>query len=160
METRRKEVGQEIKRARRRKKFRSQKAFAAHIDVHESSVANAEIGSDRIGEFVFEAIEGGIGWPVGSTQAYIDGAGAPPWTLAPTPTKPPIESRTEMPAPHEWSAAARQKIVEMSFDEVIDLARKVRDERGARRAFEWLKEAARIKAEAPAIETELGHFDS
>ncbi|MFD5245068.1 hypothetical protein ACFWIW_11015 [Amycolatopsis sp. NPDC058340] len=155
VETRRKEVGQEIKRARRRKKFKSQKAFAEHIDVHESSVAYAEIGSDRIGESVFEAIEGGIDWPIGSTQAYIDGTGAPPWTLTPTPAKPPIEPRTEMPAPHEWSAEARRKILAMSVEDILEFARQIRITSGDRAAILWLKEASRIKAEAPTIEAEI-----
>lgn len=70
---RRKEVGRQIKVARRLKKFRSQKAFAAHIGVHENSVANAEVGSDRIGESVYNAIEGGLGWPANSILDYVEG---------------------------------------------------------------------------------------
>lgn len=73
VETRRKAVGQHIKQSRRALKFRSAKAFGAHIGIHESSVANAEIGSERAGDSVYEAIERGLGWPNGSIRAYVDG---------------------------------------------------------------------------------------
>jgi len=91
VETRRKAVGREIKLARRAKKFRSQRAFADHIGVHESSVANAETGSDRIGASVYEAIERGVGWPAGSITAYIAGDGAAPWEQAEVEPAPPAE---------------------------------------------------------------------
>lgn len=124
VETRRKEAGRQIKVARRAKKFRSQRAFAEHIGVHENSVANAETGSERIGDSVFEAIERGLDWPIGSTVAYIAGAGQPPWVLSQPATSAAPGSKDPMPsqapARVEFSAETRAKWRRMSIDEIIE----------------------------------------
>lgn len=71
MEDRRKAAGRRIYRARLRAGYRSQRAFAQKIGVHEGSVAHAERGDPRIGDSVFAAIEDGLGWPEDSILNYI-----------------------------------------------------------------------------------------
>jgi hypothetical protein len=147
VETRRKEVGRQIKAARRLKKFRSQRAFADHIDVSESSVANAETGSDRIGEGVFAAIEDGLKWPIGSITAYIGGADKEPWVLAgedlqsgsESPPAPVVERRL-------WPTDA--EIIAMSTDDLARFALNLQRDAGSQQAEDWLFHALSVRREA------------
>lgn len=72
MDTRRKTLGRRIRRARVAAGYRSQKAFARAIGVHERSVAGAEGGEERTGDNVFAAIEAGLGWPADSATQYLE----------------------------------------------------------------------------------------
>ncbi|TKG61303.1 hypothetical protein [Prauserella endophytica] len=72
METRRKTLGRRIKAARRAAGHKSARSFADAIGVSESSVANAEIGSERVGEGVYLDIESGLGWPTGCIRSYLE----------------------------------------------------------------------------------------
>ena len=72
MDERRKVLGKRIYRGRRKAGHRSQRAFAESIGLSESSVANAERGSDSVGASVFTAIEDGLGWPEGSIASYLE----------------------------------------------------------------------------------------
>lgn len=67
----RKDLGQHIKRARRAAGYKSARAFAEAIGISESSVANAEIGSDRVGAGVYMDIESGLGWPMNSIKEAL-----------------------------------------------------------------------------------------
>lgn len=51
---------------------RSQRSFAEAIGVSETSVANAERGSDLVGALVYGAIEVGLKWPEDSTTRYLE----------------------------------------------------------------------------------------
>lgn len=113
-EDRRKTVGRRIKRARRRAGHRSQKAFAAAIDMAESSVARAETGDPRVGAATFEAIEDGLEWPEGSIASYLETGDEAVFTSGPTrAAEPPDELRddterklwaiTELPPDARWS---------------------------------------------------------
>ncbi|MCI2421472.1 helix-turn-helix domain-containing protein [Saccharopolyspora sp. K220] len=72
MEGRRKTLGRRIKRARLGAGYRSQKSFAEAIGVSENSVARAEIGDERVGQSVFLAIEGGLGWTESAISVFLD----------------------------------------------------------------------------------------
>jgi transcriptional regulator with XRE-family HTH domain len=72
MEERRKIVGNRIKRARRLAGYRSQRAFAKALGIHETSVARAETGDDRIGTSVFTAIEAKLHWPDDCIARYLE----------------------------------------------------------------------------------------
>lgn len=74
MESRRKTLGRKIKRARQVAGYSSQKAFADAIGVSETSVANAERGSELVGagDKVFVAIEIGLSWPEDCTLRYLE----------------------------------------------------------------------------------------
>lgn len=142
VETRRKEVGRQIKVARRLRKFRSQRAFADHIGIHENSVANAETGSDRIGEAVFTAIEGGLSWPPGSIVAYIAGSGKEPWALSvetQQPLAPPIGQRI-------WPTDA--EILAMTTDDLAAFALKLKGDAGSQAAEDWLFHALSVRRDA------------
>jgi DNA-binding XRE family transcriptional regulator len=145
VETRRKEVGKAIKQARRILKIRSQAALADKVGVHESSVANAEIGSDRTGDTVFEAIEAHFGWPIGSSMDYISNGGTPPWERG-EPAAPENE-----PPPYEWTAAARRKLIAMSLQEVMQLVEHTRLMRGDAEAERALRAITKLREEAGAI---------
>lgn len=146
VETLRGEVGRKIKYERRRLGFRSQEAFAAAIGKHETSVGNAERGSDRVGDGVYNAIEVGLGWPLGSIEAYLAGKGEPPWTLAERST----ETKSPLP-PYEWSAQARQRVISMSVDEVLLLIQHEKLAHGEEAAERILREIVRVREEARAI---------
>lgn len=72
MDDTRKTVGQRIKAARRAAGYKSARAFAAAIGISESSIANAERGSSRVGEGVVMDIESALGWPGGSIHRAIN----------------------------------------------------------------------------------------
>lgn len=72
MSSLRKEIGQRIKAARRAAGHKSARTFAQALGISESSVANAEIGSTRVGEGVYMDIESGLGWPTGSIQHALE----------------------------------------------------------------------------------------
>ena len=72
MDERRKTLGRRIYRARRKAGFRSQKAFAQALGISEASVANAERGSDSVGDAVFTAIEDGLKWPEECIARYLE----------------------------------------------------------------------------------------
>lgn len=72
METRRSTLGRRIKRARLAAGYRSQRAFAEAIGVHERSVARAETGGGPIGDTLLTAIETGLSWPSDSIRRYLD----------------------------------------------------------------------------------------
>ena len=134
---RRKEVGREIKVARRLKKFRSQKAFAAHIGVHENSVANAEVGSDRIGESVYNAIEGGLGWPANSILDYVEGRTDE--------FPPPARVATGKP----WVPVLTDaQIIAMTSREIATHYVQLDNEFGKAAADDWLFHAASIRYDA------------
>jgi len=97
------------------------------------------------------------GWDEDTPRSILEGGPIPPNAPARTAK---LQRTDEMPPPHEWSAEARRKILAMSLEDILDFARQIRTTSGDRAAILWLKEATRIKAEAPAIEAELGHFDS
>lgn len=146
MDERRKLLGQHIKKTRRAApyRYRSQKAFAEAIDKHETSVAYAETGHERVGDAVYEAIEAGLDFPAGSIAAYLAGH---------TDELPRSEAK-QAPAPgvpHEWSAESRARILAMSVEDIIEMGRQLRVTSGDRPAILWLSEATRIKAEAEAI---------
>jgi len=149
-------VGLEIKVARRAKRFRSQKAFADHIGVHESSVASAETGKDRIGESVFEAIERGLGWPSGSTMAYIAGAGKPPWELSQSATADAPGPKDPMPsqvaARAEFSAELRAKWRQMSVDEIIERGAEIEEISGLHARVKYLRAALQEKEDQLSME--------
>ncbi|MFJ1765008.1 helix-turn-helix domain-containing protein [Amycolatopsis sp. NPDC088138] len=133
MENRRKEVGQLIKATRRTKKMRSQKALADHVGVHETSVANAETGSSRVGEAVYQAIEGGLGWPHNSIMDYIEGR------------QPALPGAVAGGDSAEISEA-HQKIIAMSERElaerIVDIA-----EASPQAAISYAEDALRIRRE-------------
>lgn len=97
MDGRRRALGRHIKRVRRAAGYRSQKAFAEAIGVHESSVANVERGDERVGEIVFDAIERGLKWPPGCMAAYLEtgAVGILPGELTPAPTGPELRDDIE-----------------------------------------------------------------
>lgn len=140
METRRKTVGQHIKDTRRAMKIRSQRALAEKIGVHETSVANAETGSDRIGEFVYAAIENGLGWPKRSIEDYIEGK---------TEDLPTAASITPAASPSEGAiSAARRRLIEMSDEDIAARIAEVAELQGAKAAGELLRSILDIRAEA------------
>lgn len=147
METRRKEVGKEIKRARRALRIKSQGALAQEIGVHESSVANAEIGSDRIGESVYEAIERRLHWPIGSSLEYIAAGGQPPWQRATADYTPASDDEP----PYEWTAESRQRLIAMSLQEVLQAIDHVRLVKGDEEAERASRAIMRLREEATAI---------
>jgi transcriptional regulator with XRE-family HTH domain len=117
VETRREEVGRQIKTRRRLAKFRSQRAFAEAIGVGESGVANAERGSDRVGDGpIYEAIETYFGWPVGSITAYIAGTGQAPWSGQPEATA--NEEEPADPA-DDWTSEEIERVRGMSNKDII-----------------------------------------
>lgn len=65
-------VGRRIKRERRQAGFRSQRAFADALGIHETSVARAETGDERVGDAVFTAIETRLNWPADSIARYLE----------------------------------------------------------------------------------------
>lgn len=69
---RRKDAGKRIQRARRAAGHRSQASFADAIGYHESSVAQAESGSDRAGGGLFQAIEDALHMPPMVISTYIE----------------------------------------------------------------------------------------
>lgn len=151
VETRRKEVGRQIKVARRAKKFRSQRAFADHIGVHENSVANAETGSDRIGASVFEAVERGLDWSIGSIAAYIAGTGMAPWG----PTKADQDPQAKPLPPvlsDEEIIAADSRTLGTWFIDLVDAYGKERAEDALFRALEVRKRARAVERGTLAAE--------
>lgn len=72
MSSLRKSIGQRIKAARRAAGYKSARAFATAIGVSESSIANAEIGSDRVGMGVYMDIETGLDWPTNSIRQALE----------------------------------------------------------------------------------------
>ncbi|UUV29110.1 helix-turn-helix domain-containing protein [Amycolatopsis roodepoortensis] len=151
--TRRKEVGRKIKEARRKAQHTSQEAFAAAIGKHESSVANAERGSDRVGDAVYEAIEDGIDWPAGSITAYINGTGPRPWEIAPrepAPVQPeppahPAESNPSDGLLAEWTSDEIARIEGMSLDQIEAEGRSIGRFSGDDARARYLHDAAVIK---------------
>lgn len=72
MDDRRKLLGKRIKKARRWAGYRSQAKFADAIGLSESSVANAEIGSERVGMDAYGQIEAGLPqWPDGTIERFL-----------------------------------------------------------------------------------------
>ncbi|MEC3975105.1 hypothetical protein [Amycolatopsis sp. H20-H5] len=156
METRRKELGRHIKSTRRRayqstgrRTYRSQKAFAEAIGLHESSVANAEIGSDRVGDLVYSTIEEAFGWPRNSVGNYIAGR-----TQTLPGDLPDGEGSADEDADprHEWSAAFRQKTGAMSVDEIIEFGKHIGETSGERARIRYLRAALQVKEEDGTLE--------
>lgn len=137
---RRKEVGREIKRARRKVGYTSQEAFAAAIRKHESSVANAERGSDRIGESVYNAIEDGLGWPANSILDYIEGRTDefPP----PAGNARPVDDKPWVPV------LTDEQIIAMTSREIMTHYVQLDNEFGKAPADDWLFHAASIRYHA------------
>lgn len=137
-------VGRLIKMTRLRN-YSSQKKFAVKLGVHETSVANAETGSERVGgKKVFPLIEDALGWPVGSISDYINGRS----DLLPSERQPASETRSlarSSEAPHEWSAAFREKIAAMALDEIVDLGKTIGEADGEDTQIRFLRAALQIK---------------
>lgn len=72
VDTRRRKAGRRLARARRAAGYRSQKAFAAAINVSEASVANAERGAETVGEGVFTLVETGLNMPDEIITRYLE----------------------------------------------------------------------------------------
>lgn len=153
VETRRKEVGTKIKHGRRLAGFTSQEAFGAEIGKHETSVGNAERGSDRVGDGVYNAIEGRLGWPLDSIEAYIAGTGEAPWTLAapaelsetpaePSPADSPWMSRL---LADNWTPDEIARVEGMSVDEIEAEGRVIGRFSGDDARIRYLHDAAIIK---------------
>lgn len=141
MEGRRKEVGQRIKRERRRAGFRSQGAFAAAIGVHETTVANAERGSDRIGSAVYNAIEDGLKWPTESIEAYLAGGDEPPWS-------PPAHAASEPAGAPDGHWPTDAEIVAMTTRDMARISLKIEDASGWQAAEDWLFHALTVRRDA------------
>lgn len=142
VETRRKEVGAKIKQERRRAGYSSQEALAAAIGKHETSVGNAERGSDRVGDAVYEAIEALLGWPIGSSAAYIAGSGRAPWEATSEPSANPDEA--ESPA-DDWTPEEVERVREMSADQIVAEARMIARFSGEEAQLRYLRKAATVK---------------
>lgn len=135
MDERRKTVGRHIKQARRAAGYKSQGKFATAIGVHETSVANAETGNDRVGSAVFEAIEGGLKWPTGAIDAYLARR---------------IEHLPgfgETPAPVA-EPALQENVLEMTRAELFDAILVVEAVSGAEVADQVLRDALDKRAQA------------
>lgn len=70
--SRRQTVGKRLARARRAAGYRSQAAFADAIGIHETSIARAETGDERVGPDVFTRIELGLNLPDEIITRYIE----------------------------------------------------------------------------------------
>lgn len=143
MEDRRKIVGQKIKRERRRLGYRSQEAFGKAIGFHETTVANAERGSDRTGDAAYEAIEAGLEWPDGSIVAYIAGAGPEPWALAAE-----AQQLLTAPAVQQRLWPTDEEIIAMSTDDLAGFALKLKQDAGSQAAEDWLYHALSVRRDA------------
>lgn len=135
MEARRKAVGQHIKATRRKRGYRSQKAFAGAINVHETSVANAEIGSDRIGAgAVYASIEDGLQWPTNSIVDYIEGR---------TENLPGADATDAAEA-----SAARQRILALTDVQLAERIVEIAEVQGVEAAGAYLAKVREIRQEA------------
>ncbi|MEV6879712.1 helix-turn-helix transcriptional regulator [Amycolatopsis sp. NPDC051128] len=152
MDTRRAEVGRQIKSHRRLAKFRSQRAFAEALGIGESSVANAESGSDRIGDGpVYEAIETHFGWPVGSITAYIAGTGPAPWgahadTAEPAPTEPVVAEQSKEDG-DDWTPEEVKRAQGMTVEEIQAEGRMIGKFSGEEAQIRYLTKALAVRLE-------------
>lgn len=144
------EVGRQVKSHRRRAQFRSQRAFAEVLGVGESSVANVERGSDRVGDGpVYEAIETRFSWPVGSITAYIAGTGPAPWTMEVAPTAAHAEPASSGDPVDDWTPEEVAQMRGMTVDEIIVQARTIGRFSGEEAQLRYLRKAATVRLESP-----------
>lgn len=146
MDGRRKEVGKKIQQARRRADYKNQADFADAIGKHETSIANAERGSERVGAGVWEAIEDGLNWPLGSIELYIAGNGPAPWDdLAVTQ----VATAIEAPAPDDWTPEERERVRGMTVEEIITEGQMIGKYSGEEAQLRYLRTATSIKLDLP-----------
>lgn len=105
--------------------------FAEALGISEASVANAERGDTRVGKKVYDAIEDGLGWPEGSTAAYLATGDE---TLLPGAKAPQPVAAEFSPALQGRLDRIRRALGEAAYIEARDLLREARkdrdDERG------------------------------
>lgn len=148
VDTRRAEVGRQIKSHRRLAKFRSQRAFAEALGIGESSVANAESGSDRIGDGpVYDAIETYFGWPMGSITAYIAGTGPAPWGAQADDEAAPAAPEPTEDAGDRWTPEEVERTRGMTVEEIQAEGRMIGKFAGEEAQIRYLTKALSVRLE-------------
>lgn len=135
---------------------------ARALGMSAQNLARIRAGEISVSPGAGRAIERFLRWKPGSVAARLEGGQPEPVEpVDPITTANPVvpgcpASAEAAGGRHEWSAESRHRILAMSVEDILDFGRQIRATGGDRAAILWLREATRIKAEAPAIRVQLG----
>ncbi|WP_116051797.1 hypothetical protein [Amycolatopsis palatopharyngis] len=138
MEARRKKLGKWVSRDRKAAGYRSQRAFATALGVHERSVAAVESGEEKVGETVLGLIEDML-YPRGSVEAFLATGDESALRRS--------EQESKTPA----GQAEVERIVAMSRSELMDEADAYDKSLGEGAGDRWLDWAMDVRRRAKQI---------
>lgn len=150
MDAGRERLTEELNQRRRALKLRWN-AVAVRLEMSVQNLLRIRQGDISISEDAEDAIERFLRWETGSVQAVL--AGGEPTPLKVDVSYPAAEFELQA-VRHEFSADARQRILEMTIFEIIDFVRDMATQSSPRAAEAWLRAAMVLRAEVSALADE------